>query len=121
MMRHDYHTKVLQTTLTSHESHFPVVCRLKMSRKIPKPHPKFTKSFWNLKNLEIEEKRAFYLAERDKSLFTVINSEKLDSVENECKNLESIINNSARVSLGKLQKTFLSNGGVKNLNLYQEK
>ena len=74
MRRQEYHTKILQKTLTSHESHFPVLCKLKMSRKIPKSQPKLTKSVWNLKNLEVEDKRLSYLSLRDNKLSAVVHA-----------------------------------------------
>ena len=113
MRRQEYHTKILQKTLTSHESHFPVLCKLKMSRKIPKSHPKFTKSVWNLKNLEVEDKRLSYLSLRDNKLSAVVQSNIFHDVDKECEKLENIINLSAQNSIGKIQKTYLTCGSSK--------
>ena len=84
MMRHENHAKVIPTTLTSHESHFPVITSINMSRNIPKPKPKFTKLLWNMNNLKNESKFISYLSKRDQEISNFINSSKNNSIESMC-------------------------------------
>ena len=113
MMRNDYHTKVIQTTLTGHESHFPVVTKIKFIRNIPKEKVLFTRSFWNLNRLKEYNMQNKFIFERDHRIKRFLASDLQNTSDINCKFFTQILNDSAKSSIGKFQKTFLSKNGFK--------
>ena len=113
MMRNDYHTKVIQTTLTGHESHFPVVTKIKFIRNIPKEKVLFTRSFWNLNRLKEYNMQNKFIFERDHRIKRFLASDLQNTSDINCKFFTQILNDSAKSSICKFQKTFLSKNGFK--------
>ncbi len=107
MFRNEYHTKILQETLTGHESHFPVLAEIKFQRNIIKQRKKFTTSTWNVPLLKDKSKSNLFSSERDKCIEMWLKSSTIQE--------QSFINcfeTAANKSIGKVRKTYLNKKGI---------
>ena len=110
------YAEVLQSTLTGHESHFPVITGIRFNRNIPKPHPKFTLRRWNLNALKNESKNTSFISQRDLEISKFINSVPNININSDIEKFTKIFLDTANHSIGKIKKVILNTGSVKKQN-----
>ncbi len=107
MFRDNYHTRILQTSLTGHESHFPVISDIRFKRKIIHPRPRFTVSNWNFQ--KFQQSKNDFIADRDVRLNDWMQHD--GSVDLLTDKLTKIVHSSACAKIGKIRKTYKTKSG----------
>jgi ribonuclease HI len=109
MLRHEYNTTVLQTTLTGKESHFPVITELRFTRKICKPRNKYSYYKWNPQKLKSMEVLSNFRKIRDRKIKDL---DKNQSIGIKVKELTKAIVDAGDETIGKIHNIQRDRQGI---------
>ena len=101
MFNRKSYAEVLQSTLTGHESHFPVITGIRFNRNIPIPHPKLTLRRWNLNALKNESKKISFISQRDLEISKFINSVTNNNINSDIEIFTKILSDTYSKSLNR--------------------
>ncbi len=109
MFRREYYAKVLQRTLTSKESHFPILTSVRLSRKIVRHRQNGTVYKWNKDNMRNTDKMESFIKLRDTLLLKV---QKNIPISLKMKQIENAITESAKKHIGKIKLITMSHNNI---------